>query len=330
MEPHPAGAFVSKLNAAGSALVYSTYLGGNNLSDQGKAIAVDGSGNAYVAGARGILDEHALYRYRLFATVLNREGRSLWFYFSPESDSDDVGEAVATDSIGNTYVAGHSSSTNYPAVAALQSTRTGIENAVVTKIALLTDPVSSFTDPFAGDSIDHLFWSAVAQDAEISEGDGSVNIGLLPNLGTSVGILTTKSVYSLRNSQAWVKVEEVVGPQGNVNNQFSLQRDWNNALTWWYENGRLHAMYFVNGQQATLASLIYSPSAHPWWRIRETFGTVYWETSTNGSTWTIHASASSSGLFPLDAVNVVLVARTWGSGSPDPGFARYANLNVLP
>ena len=41
--------FVTKLNAAGSALVYSTYLGGSG-GEIGYAIAVDGAGNAYVTG----------------------------------------------------------------------------------------------------------------------------------------------------------------------------------------------------------------------------------------------------------------------------------------
>ncbi len=43
-------AFVTKINVAGSALVYSTYLGGSN-SDDGLGIAVDVSGNAYVTGS---------------------------------------------------------------------------------------------------------------------------------------------------------------------------------------------------------------------------------------------------------------------------------------
>ena len=42
-------AFVAKLNPAGSALVYSTYLGGS-VDDFGNGIAVDTSGNAYVTG----------------------------------------------------------------------------------------------------------------------------------------------------------------------------------------------------------------------------------------------------------------------------------------
>ncbi|GIV30603.1 MAG: hypothetical protein KatS3mg028_1669 [Bacteroidia bacterium] len=41
--------FVTKLNSTGTALVYSTYLGGSG-ADEGLGIAVDGSGNAYVTG----------------------------------------------------------------------------------------------------------------------------------------------------------------------------------------------------------------------------------------------------------------------------------------
>jgi hypothetical protein len=51
----PYNAFVSKLNSRGSALIYSTYLGGSGdetglFGDDGSAIAVDSSGNAYVTG----------------------------------------------------------------------------------------------------------------------------------------------------------------------------------------------------------------------------------------------------------------------------------------
>ena len=47
--------FLTKLNATGTALLYSTYLGGSGLED-GLGIAVDGSGNAYVTGVTGSTD----------------------------------------------------------------------------------------------------------------------------------------------------------------------------------------------------------------------------------------------------------------------------------
>jgi hypothetical protein len=50
------GVFVSKLNAAGTALVYSTYIGGSGFGTQGTAIAVDASGNAHVTGTTNATD----------------------------------------------------------------------------------------------------------------------------------------------------------------------------------------------------------------------------------------------------------------------------------
>ncbi|GIV43705.1 MAG: hypothetical protein KatS3mg035_0828 [Bacteroidia bacterium] len=47
--------FVTKLNSTGTALVYSTYIGGSSL-DEGRSIAIDGSGNAYVTGRTGSTD----------------------------------------------------------------------------------------------------------------------------------------------------------------------------------------------------------------------------------------------------------------------------------
>ena len=46
---------MTKINANGSGIVYSTFLGGGG-PDEGKGIAVDGSGNAYVTGSAGSFD----------------------------------------------------------------------------------------------------------------------------------------------------------------------------------------------------------------------------------------------------------------------------------
>src|SRR6185503_11544143 len=48
--------FVTKINAAGTAIVYSTFLGGNGWNEYGLGIAVDSSGNAYITGATNATD----------------------------------------------------------------------------------------------------------------------------------------------------------------------------------------------------------------------------------------------------------------------------------
>ena|SRR5215510_5083477 len=83
------------------------------------------------------------------------------------------------------------------------------------------------------------------------------------------------------------------------------------------------------GARTSVAALEYSPAAHRWWRIRELSGKAYWETSSDGSSWSSQGSVPLSALFPLHDLNVVLSAASWDGGSPDPGQARYANLNVL-
>src|SRR5208337_2585432 len=77
-------AFVTKLNAAGSALVYSTYLGGGR-GDYGNSIAVDSSGNAYVTGSTSSTDFPAVNPlqattrgpYNTFVAKLNAAGSAL-------------------------------------------------------------------------------------------------------------------------------------------------------------------------------------------------------------------------------------------------------------
>src|SRR5262249_50119935 len=118
-------AFVSKLNASGSALVYSTYLGGAG-ADFGNAIALDGSGNAYVTGStfRGNFPVtpgafQAAFRGGVFVgdafvTKLNASGSALVYSTYLGGSSDDSGNGIAVDGSGNAYVTGSTQSFNFP------------------------------------------------------------------------------------------------------------------------------------------------------------------------------------------------------------------------
>lgn len=130
-------AFVSKINPTGSALVYSTYLGGTG-SDTGMAIAIDASGNAYVAGtaqSRDFPTKNALYPSPFgggsgFLSEINPSGSALVFSTYAGAPVN----AVAVDPSNNVYIAGSTALPTYPIQNAIQATPAGT-SAFVTAFA---------------------------------------------------------------------------------------------------------------------------------------------------------------------------------------------------
>jgi uncharacterized repeat protein (TIGR01451 family) len=137
-------AFVAKLNAAGSALIYSTYLGGH-FNDWGTGIAVDTSGNAYVTGSTESFDFHTanpiqvwnggpLFSRDVFVTKLNATGSALVYSTYLGGSSNDDGYGIAVDLAGNAYVTGATISTNFPTANPLQAANAGGFDAFVTTL----------------------------------------------------------------------------------------------------------------------------------------------------------------------------------------------------
>jgi hypothetical protein len=132
------GGFVTKLNPSGSALVYSTYLGGGPgtasppTPDQGKAIGVDAAGDAFVGGLAvtsnfpttpgafqaTVTPAPAGQGGHGFLTELNPSGTSFVFSTYIGGTSTDQVNGVAVDSSGNVYVAGQTTSLDFPTTSA--------------------------------------------------------------------------------------------------------------------------------------------------------------------------------------------------------------------
>src|SRR5205823_5789646 len=129
--------FVTKLNPTGSALVYSTLLGGNNI-DQSSAIAVDANGNAYVTGNTGSADfpttpgAFQTSGGGGFITKLDPAGSTLVYSTFLNGGG---GNSIAVDADGNAYVTGGTNSVNFPTTArAFQPTLRGNSDAFVTQL----------------------------------------------------------------------------------------------------------------------------------------------------------------------------------------------------
>ena len=136
-------AFVTKLNPAGTALIYSTYLGGSG-TDQGFGIAVDAAGNAYVTGnaastnfptTAGAFQTTFGGNIDAFIAKLNPPGTALLYSTYLGGSGQDGGTNIAVDAAGNAYVTGPTSSTNFPTTAgAFQATFGGSFDVFVTKL----------------------------------------------------------------------------------------------------------------------------------------------------------------------------------------------------
>ena len=137
-------AFVTKLNATGTALVYSTYLGGTG-NDDGRGIAVDSSGNAYVTGHTNSTDfpvtpgafQSALSGTNTdaFVTKVNTTGTALVYSTYLGGTGSEQGYGIAVDASGNAYVTGRTYSTNFPVTpGAFQPTFSASGDAFVTKL----------------------------------------------------------------------------------------------------------------------------------------------------------------------------------------------------
>lgn len=164
-------AFVAKLRAGGSELLYASYMGGqgSNLQDVGVAIAVDGAGNAHVAGWSETFPDPSGYAFPIvdafqpvhaggvadaFVTELTPAGQLVFSSYLGGSQYENA-NGVAVDAAGGVYLTGVTWSQDFPIVNAYQPDPGGggacdlglCPDAFVTKIAAGTAPAEATLSP---------------------------------------------------------------------------------------------------------------------------------------------------------------------------------------
>ena len=125
VDPYPGSdrdAYIVKLDTTGSTLIYATYIGGTS-DENGFAIDVDSSGNAYITGNTRSLDfpvtpgAYDLSRNSTndgFILKLNASGSSLDYASYLGGGNNDAGFAIKVDNLGQAHVVGYTFSSDYP------------------------------------------------------------------------------------------------------------------------------------------------------------------------------------------------------------------------
>jgi hypothetical protein len=119
--------FIAKINPSGTALVYATYLGGSG-EDSAIGVALDSVGNVFVLGITNSTNFPTLNAYQTlksgerdsFLARLNPSGSALIYSTYLGGSNDDVGLDIAADTDGNVYIAGRTTSHNFPTLNAYQ------------------------------------------------------------------------------------------------------------------------------------------------------------------------------------------------------------------
>ncbi|SPE45766.1 conserved exported hypothetical protein [Candidatus Sulfotelmatobacter sp. SbA7] len=338
-----ADAFITKINPSGSALVYSTYLGGD-ANDSGLGITVDGSGNAYVVGfTNGVFPtkyplQPYSYSQDAFVTKLNPEGSALAYstYLGPAGDlvyyppPPSAGAGIAVDSLGNAYVTGYTSYPNFSTMNPLQPFLAGGGDAFVAKISAEPSDITLF--PL------HLDFgnrpTGVASDPQVSvlNNTGSTsltitsisitgtnsadfaqsnNCGATLQPGTSCSINVTFTPTAIGNRSATVKIVDSA-PQQWISLTGLGLLDTVTKLT---SNKNPSAL----GQPVTLRAMVSSPSGGT------PTGIVYFQ---GPALYVEKALSAGTATFTIEKLPLGLDALTaFYPGDPSYGFSTSAPVN---
>lgn len=216
--------FITKLNPSGSALIYSTYLGGSG-GDACLGMALDSSGAVYLTGLSSSPNFPTVNPAQpnfgggasdAFVVKLNANGSSLAYSTYLGGSGSDIGNGLVVDAKGAAYVIGDTSSTDFPTKNALQQTYGGGgRDGFVTKVE--ADGAASVYSTFLGGSaVDQGFGIAVdaGGDAYVSGITTSPNFPLANALQQNPGGRADLFVAKLNASGAALVYSTYLGGSG--------------------------------------------------------------------------------------------------------------------
>jgi hypothetical protein len=181
-------------------------------------------------------------------------------------------------------------------------------------------------DNFNDNSINTLLWTSGSYSGTVAESGSRLTLTPTNNTVGDGCELTSVNTYNFTGSSVFVKIVQVTS--GSVNTSLRVMATAGTSEVLMYtESGTLYLAKIVSSSQTNLASVAYNSSTMLWWRIRESGGTTYWDTSADGKSWTNRHSVANP--ITMTAAKVSLSVYEWEAVNP-AGSAIFDNLNIYP
>ncbi|MFE6482392.1 LamG-like jellyroll fold domain-containing protein [Streptomyces sp. NPDC057757] len=245
---------------------------------------------------------------------------------------------MALDNQDGYLTPGNSASPWYPFVRKNAPVRAS-QAVIPTRSGAAPYPVAMLGDDFDDNQVNTTLWPSNYGGA--SEVGGRMRVPV--NVGTTAGYQSAR-VWLLTGSKLTAKLATIPAANGSSSGSASM---WINSTTsgtrlgWSYNpvSGNLSAASQVGFSDGGATVISYSPISHAWLRVRESGGTVYWESSGDGFGWTVRRSLATPAWVGAQT-QLVEFAATRTGGSADyiewdlvgaevrPRF--YGTINELP
>ncbi|MCX5201040.1 LamG domain-containing protein [Streptomyces sp. NBC_00237] len=217
------------------------------------------------------------------------------------------------DNADGRFTPGNSASPYYPFVRRNAPVRAAVTTTTA-RTGVAPWPAAMLSDDFDDERIDTILWpSSYGGAVEVG---GKARVPLIP--GGFAAYQSARS-WTLAGSAFWAKLATLPSTLGSSAASAGLMANSLTAGTrvgFQYSpvTGELRCVSDVGYFDAGATVLTYSPISHAWLRMRETGGTLYWETSSTGTGWTVRRSIATPAWVTSQALVIEMpTSRTGGS-----------------
>ncbi|MEW2301969.1 hypothetical protein AB0958_18680 [Streptomyces sp. NPDC006655] len=185
--------------------------------------------------------------------------------------------------------------------------------------------LEKLVDPFTDAAINTARWGSItAGTATLDTANDEVSLAV-PTASGATNTFGTSTLYDATGSYVYAQVTVAANGAGNTKSIMRVRYDANNSIAIRYESGVFRLAVQNSGTTTNTTLPTYDPHMHRWWRLRESAGSFYADTSPDGLNWTTLASLA----YTWDATNVTFRFESAAGAAELAGNVTvFANVNT--